>query len=184
MKDKALIYLSLILGTIALAISSIGLCYAASTNSPGDIYISQQTKSAEAGDRWAQFNLWDAYSNGTHDVEKHQAKAAKWLNQFVKGISVVRFEPANGFHPQNATEFINNITKHTPQVQSAKNGVGTGSFFRTTKKGDKLVGSFLTDQPDKLRAYIESNPDLRFISAEAMTPQSFIEYQKSRQESL
>lgn len=184
MKDKALVYLSLIISTIALVISIIALCSATRTKTPVDTYISQQTRSAEAGNRWAQFNLWDAYYNGTHDVVKNQAKAAKWLNQFVKGVYVVRFEPANGFQPQNPAEFLNNIKQHTPQVRSAENGVGTGSFFRTTKKGDKLVGSFLTDQPDKLRTYIESNPDLKFISAEAMTPQSFIEYQKSRQESL
>lgn len=184
MKDKALVYVSLIVGTIALVISIIALCYATRTKTPGDVYINQQTTSAEAGNRWAQFNLWDAYYNGTHDVGKNQAKAAKWLDQFVKGVYVVRFEPTNGFHLQNAAEFLNNIKKHTPQVQSTENGVGTGSFFRTTKTGDKLVASFLTDQPDKLRAYIESNSDLRFISAEAMTPQSFIEYQKSRQESL
>ena len=184
MKDKALVYLSLIVGTIALVISIIALCYAARIKTPGDIYISQQTASAEAGNRWAQFNLWDAYYNGTHDVAKNQVKAAKWLDQFVKGVYVVRFEPANDFQPQTPAEFLNDIKQHTPQVQSTENGVGTGSFFRTKKEGRKLVASFLTDQPDKLQAYIESNSDLRFISAEGMTPQSFIEYQKSRQESL
>ena len=96
----------------------------------------------------------------------------------------MRFEPASGFHPQNAMDYLNDIRKHTPQVSSAKTGVGTGSFFRTKKEGDLLVASFLTDEPDKLQAYIESNPDLKFISAEAMTPQSFIEYEESSQESL
>jgi len=182
MKDKALIYLSLTVSAIALAISVIGL--AARPKSPGDIYISQQAKSAETGNRWAQFNLWDAYYNGTHDVDRSQAKADKWLNQFVKGIYVVRFEPADGFRPQNPMDYLNDIKKHTPQVQSGQNGVGLGSFFRTTKEGDKLVAAFLTDQPDKLQTFIESNPDLKFISAEAMTAQSFIEYEKSRQESL
>jgi hypothetical protein len=151
---------------------------------PGDIYISHLTESAKAGNRWAQFYLWDAYHNGTHGVDKNQAKADEWLNQFVKGVYVVRFEPANGFHPQNAMDYLNDIRKCTPQVSSDENGVGTGSFFRTKKEGDKLVASFLTDEPDKLRAYIEKNPDLKFISVEAMTPQSFIEYESSIQESL
>jgi hypothetical protein len=177
MKDRALIYTSLVVSAVALVISIIGL--AARPKSPGNIYISEQAKSAEAGNRWAQFSLWDAYYNGTHDVDRSQAKADKWLNQFVKGVYVVRFEPADGFHPQNPMDYLNDIKKHTPQVQSAKNGVGLGSFFRTTKKGDKLVASFLTDQPDKLQDYIESNPDLKFISSEAMSPQSFIEYEKS-----
>ena len=184
MKDKALIYLSLAVGTIALTISIIGLCYVARIKTPGDIYLSEQTKSAGAGNRWGQFYLWDAYYNGTHGVDKNQAQADKWLNQFVKGVYVVRFEPADGFQPQNSMDYLNNIRKRTPQVQSAQNGVGTGSFLRTKKEGDKLVASFLTDQPDKLQAYIESNPDLKFISATAMTPQSFIEYEKSPQESL
>lgn len=151
---------------------------------PGDIYIGRQTESVKAGNRWAQFNLWEAYHNGAHDVEKNQAEADKWLNRFVKGIYVVRFESANGFHPQNAMDYLNDIRKHTPQVHSSKNGLGTGSFFRTKKEGGKLVASFLTDQPDKLKACIESNPDLKFISAEAITPQSFLEYEKSPQESL
>jgi hypothetical protein len=184
MKDKALIYLSLTVSTIALVISIIGLFYAARIKPPSDIYISQQSKSAEAGNRWAQFYLWDAYYNGTHEVDRNQTKAAQWLNQFVKGVYVVRFEPSNGFHPQNAMDYLSDIKKHTPQVQSAGNGLGTGSFFRTKREGDKLAASFLTDQPDKLQAYIESNPDLKFISAEAITPQSFIEYEKSSQESL
>lgn len=151
---------------------------------PDYLYISRQTESAKAGNRWAQYNLWKAYHNGTHGVDKNQARANEWLNQFVKGIYVVRFESANGFHPKNAMDYLANIRKHTPQVRSARNGVGTGSFFRTKREGDKLVASFLTDQPDKLKADIESNPDLQFISAEAMPPQSFIEYEKSPQESL
>jgi predicted small lipoprotein YifL len=170
-------------------ISSLLVCaavfvIAGCTKTPGDIYISQQTKSAQADNRWAQFNLWDAYHNGTHGADKNPAKADEWLNQFVKGVYVVRFEPAAGFSPKNAGDYLDDIRKHTPEVSSAKNGVGTGSFFRTTKEGNKLVASFLTDQPDRLQKFIESNPDLKFISAEAMTPQSFIEYEQSPQESL
>ena len=166
---------------IAMMLAAIALT---ADDKPGDIYVGQQTKLAEAGNRWAQYCLWDAYHNGTHGVDKNPAEAGKWLDQFVKGVYVVRFEPANGFQPQNAGDYWNDISKHTPQVQSAEKGVGTGSFFRTKKQGDKLAASYLTDQPDKLRAYIESNPDLKFISAEAVTPQSFIEYVESSQESL
>jgi hypothetical protein len=168
----------------SLLVGAAVFVFVGCTKTPGDIYVSQQTKSAEADNRWAQFNLWDAYHNGTHGVGKNPAKADKWLNQFVKGVYVVRFEPAGSFSPRNAKDYLENIRKHTPEVSSAENGVGTGSFFRTKKVGDKLVASFLTDQPDKLRTYIEANPDLKFISAEAMTRQSFIEYEESRQESL
>jgi len=168
----------------SLLVGAAVFVIAGCTKTPGDIYISQQTKSAQADNRWAQFKLWDAYYNGTHEVDKNQGKADRWLKEFVKGVYVVHFEPAGGFQPKNPMDYLNDIKKHTPQVQSADNGVGLGSFFRTTKKGDKLVASFLTDQPDKLQSYIESNPDLKFISAEAMTPQSFIEYEQSPQESL
>jgi hypothetical protein len=167
----------------SLLICSAAFVFAGCTKNPGS-YISEQTQSAEAGNRWAQFYLWDAYHKGTHGVDTNQAESAKWLDQFVKGVYVVRIEPANGFHPKNAKDYRDDIRRHTPEVSSAKNGVGTGSFFRTKKEGNKLAASFLTDQPDKLQAYIESNPDLKFISAEAMTPQSFIEYERTIQESL
>jgi hypothetical protein len=169
---------------VCSAMFVIASCTKKSGDTSGDNYIGQQTKSAQADNRWAQFNLWDAYYNGTHEVDKNQGKADRWLKEFVKGVYVVHFEPAGGFQPKNPKDYFNDIEKHTPQVHSARDGVGLGSFFRTTKKGDKLVASFLTDQPDKLQTYIESNPDLKFISAEAMTPQSFIEYEQSPQESL
>jgi hypothetical protein len=115
---------------------------------PDDIYVSQQTKDAKAGNHWAEFKLWDAYYNGTHEVDENPVKADQWLGKFVKDVYVVRFESANGFNPKNAMDYLNDIRKHTPQVSSEKNGVGTGSFFRTKKEGDKLVASFLTDVPD------------------------------------
>ena len=153
-------------------------------NPPGDIYVRQQTKAAEAGNRWAQFNLWDAYNSGTHEVDQNPAKADKWLGQFVKGVYVVRFEPANGFNPRNAGDYLKDISKRAPQVRSDNQRLGMAGFFRTKKEGDKLVASFLTNEPDKLQAHIENNPDLKFISVEAMTPQSFIDYERSIQESL
>jgi hypothetical protein len=165
---------------ICATVFVIGGC----TKTPGDIYISEQTKAAHANNRWAQFKLWDAYYNGTHAVDKNQGKADQWLKEFVKGVYLVRFEAASGFQPKTPMDYLNDISKYTPQVQSANDGVGLGSFFRTTKNGDKLAASFLTEQPEKLQSYIESNPDLKFISAEAMTPQAFIEYEQSPQESL
>ena len=184
MKDTALIYLSLAVSLMALAISIIGLRYIVRTASPGTVYVDEQTQSAKGGNRWAQFNLWNAYQNAAHNVGKNQAKADQWLNQFVQGIYVVRFEPANGFHPRNAADYLNSIRNHTPQAHSADNGPGIASFFRTRKQGDKLVASFLSEQPDELQRCIESNPDLRFTSAEAINAQLFIEYEKSPQETL
>jgi hypothetical protein len=169
-----------ILGFILLACALLAGC----SKTPGDIYVRQQTKDAEAGNHWAEFKLWDAYYNGTHGVDKNPAKADKWLGHFVKDVHVVRFEPANGFNPQNAGDYLKDISKRAPEARSADDGIGVASFFRTKKEGDKLVASFLTNEPDKLRAYIENNPNLKFISVEPMTPQTFIEYERSIQESL
>ena len=181
---KALIYLSLAISAIALTISIIGLRQIARIKTPGDIYVSEQTKLANTGVRWAEYHLWDSYAHGGNGVEPNPAKADQWLRAFVKDVSVVRFEPADGFHPQNAGDYLNDIMKHTPEVRSSDGRLGVAGFFRTKKQGDKLVASFLSNEPDKLRSYIESNPDLKFVSSEAMTPQSFIEYDKSPQESL
>ena len=154
------------------------------SKTPGDIYVHQQTQAAKAGNRWAEFKLWEAYSKGTHGVDQNPASANTWLGEFVKDVHVVRFEPANGFNPRNAGEYLKDISKRTPEVRSDDDRIGVAGFFRTKKEGDKLVASFLTNEPDKLRAYIENNPDLKLVSVEAMTPQTFIEYERSIQESL
>jgi hypothetical protein len=153
-------------------------------NAVADTYVREQTKAANAGNRWAEYKLWDAYHNGTQGVHKNPAKADKWLGLFVKDIYVVRFESANGFNPKNAAEYLQNIEKHTSDVRSENNRIGVAGFFRTKKVSDKLVASFLSNEPDKLRVCIENNPDLKFISVEPMTPQSFVEYDNGIQESL
>jgi hypothetical protein len=164
--------------------AGIGIGFYVGRAYPANAYVREQTEATKTGIRWAEYKLWDAYSNGTHGVAKNPAKADKWLGQFVKDVYVVRFEPANGFNPQNASDYLENIKKHTSDVRSDNNRIGVAGFFRTKKVGDKLVASFLSNEPDKLRAYIENNPDLKFVSVEPMTPQSFIEYEHSGQESL
>jgi hypothetical protein len=160
------------------------LLLAGCSKTPGDIYVSQQTKDAKAGNHWAEFHLWDAYYNGTHGVDKNSVKADKWLGKFVKDVYVVRFEPANGFNPKNAGDYLKPFSQRHVPLNSDKDRIGIAGFLRTKKEGDKLVASFLTNEPDKLRAYIENNPDLKFDSVEAMTPQTFIEYANTIQESL
>ncbi len=46
------------------------------------------------------------------------------------------------------------------------------------------MASFLTDQPDQMKKDIEKNPQLVFVSMEEITPEKFISYDKSVQESL
>ena len=168
------------LGSFLFACALLAGC----AKTPGDIYVGEQTKAAKAGNHWAEFKLWDAYYNGTHGVDKNPARADKWLGSFVEGVYVVRFEPANGFNPRNPGDFLTDFSKRAPEACSGRDRVGVASFFRTKKTGDKLVASFLSDEPDKLRAAIENNPNLKFISVEPMTQQTFIEYNLSTQESL
>ena len=184
MRDKALVYLSLTLATVALAISIVGLRDAVRVKTPGDIYVSQQNQLAKAGNRWAEFHLWDAYAHGAGGVEPNPASADRWLRAFLKDIYLVRFGPAGNFRPVNPLEYLDDIHSRAPELHSDTDQIGVAAFFRTRKEGDKLTASFLTSEPDKLRATIADNPDLKFISVEPMTAQLFIEYEQSPQEDL
>ncbi len=146
-------------------------------------YVAQQLPEAHAGNFWAQFHLWEAYSQGSHPgVNQDAAKAQEWLRELVKNLSLVRFEPAGDFNPATPQEYLNAFYQHS-QMTSEKTRLGIG-FFRTTRQAGKLVGSFLTNHPDKLRADLKKNPKLKFISVETITPAKFIEYEQSVQESL
>jgi hypothetical protein len=149
----------------------------------GEAYLQQQLAAANQGNYWAKYNLWDSYYRGKNGVAKNLDEANKWLPQLVEGVSVVRFEPAQDFNPANPKEFLTKFNEYS-RLRSAKDKIGAASFFRTTKKGGKLVASFLTDSPDKLKADIQKNPSLKFVSVEKMTPEAFLAYEKSKQESL
>ena len=99
-------------------------------------------------------------------------------------VYLVRFQPTNGFNPRNATNYLKDVHSHAPRWGSDKHGIGVAGFFRTKKEGEKLVGSQLTTEPDKLRTYIDNNPHLEFISVEPVTAQSFVDYEQSVQEAL
>ena len=176
--------IGIVLCFLSLMFCSVAVAGELPAKTPGDLYVSQLTKEAEAGKRWAEYSLWEAYYKGLHGVNKNPAKADKWLGRFIKDLYVVRFEPANGFNPKNAGEYLDDIRKRTPDVHSDEDRIGVSGFFRTQKVANKLVASFLTNEPEKLRAYIENNPNLKFVSVEAMTPQAFIKYEQSIQESL
>lgn len=80
-------------------------------------------------------------------------------------------------------EFLQRIQQYTPVI-SDRDRLGMGGFFRTTKSDGKLIGSFLSNYPEQLRALLQQNPYLKIVSVEEMTPQGFIEYDQSVQESL
>jgi hypothetical protein len=98
-------------------------------------------------------------------------------------VWVVRFEPVDDFAPTSPEEFLARVN-HYAHTSSGQTDLGTGSFFRTTKQGGKLVGSFLCNYPDELKAGLAKVPGLKVTSAEEITPETFITYEQSPQESL
>jgi len=145
--------------------------------------LKAKVKQAQGGDQWAMYDLWDTYYRGKHGVARDAAQADKWLGELVQNVWVVRFEPVGDFAPANPGEFLGRINENSP-CRSGRTTIGAASFFRTTKKGDKLVGSFLSTTPDVLKDSLANVPGLKVISSERVTPKQFIEYEQSRQESL
>lgn len=94
-----------------------------------------------------------------------------------KGIWAVRFEPAGNFSPKTPAEFLSKIHIYSGQH-------GEIGYFRTKKQGDKLIGSFLADDPEQLKAALSKIPDLKVISVEKLTQKQLAKYEKSPQESL
>jgi hypothetical protein len=145
--------------------------------------VQQKVKAAQAGNQWAAYDLWDAYYRGKHGVQPDAAEANRWLGELVKDVWVVRFEPVDDFAPTNPGEFLQRIHQHSSS-RSGQNNIGAASFFRTTNQGDKLVGSFLSNYPEQLKASLAKVPGLKVTSAEQITPEQFIQYEQSPQESL
>jgi hypothetical protein len=143
----------------------------------------QYLEKAKGGDKWAVFWLWDSYYRGKNGIQPDLAKADKWLHEFVQKVWVVRFEPVDDFTPASPQEFLERVN-HYAHTSSGQTDLGTGSFFRTTRQGDKLVGSFLCNDPDQLKDGLKKVPGLKVTSAEEITPEAFIKYEQSPQESL
>jgi len=94
-----------------------------------------------------------------------------------KGVWVVRFEPVGDFAPKTPAEFLSKIP-----VYSGQNGeIG---YFRTTKKGDKLLGAFLADDGDQLKAALDKLSAIKVTSVQKLTAEELDAYEKSPQESL
>ena len=145
--------------------------------------LQHEVKLAEAGNQKAAVALWEAYYRGQHGVQPDPVQADKWLGKLVQGLWVVRFEPVNGFAPTNASEYLARIQHHS-FLQSGLTNIGIGGFFRTTSQNGKLVGSFLSNYPNELKTKLEQVPGMSVISSEPVTPESFIQYEASPQESL
>jgi len=149
----------------------------------GEKYLQQQLEAAKAGNYWAKYNLWESYSRGKHGVAKNPEEAKQWLAEVVKGAYLAKFEPVNGFSPTTPKEMLGNFSKYC-QLYSGKTSLGGASFFRTKAQDGKLIGSFLTDSPEKFKAALKKNPNLKLISMEKLTPETFLAHEGSKQESL
>ena len=146
-------------------------------------YIQEQVKQARAGNYWAKFNLWQGYAKGAHDMTTNTAEAKKWLPEVVKGTYLAKFEPVNDFNPETPGEMLTEFSNHC-HLFSGKDSLGDASFFRTTKQNGKLIGSFLTSNPDEFKNAIGRDPNFKLISIEKVTPEMFVAHEASAQESL
>jgi hypothetical protein len=113
----------------------------------------------------------------------NSADAGKWLSELVKGAYLAKFEPANGFNPTKAEQMFNEFDTHCG-LHSTRDGLGGASFFRTTKQDGRLIGSFITATPDEFKAAVGQDPNLKLISIEPATPETFLTHEASEQESL
>jgi hypothetical protein len=145
--------------------------------------LAAQLREAKAGNYWAKYRLWAAYHKGTNGAEKNSEEARKWLAEVVKGAYLATFRPVAGFAPRTPREFLAKFNDNS-KLRSEPRGLGGASFFRTTVKDGVLIGSFLTAYSDQMRQGIDANPSLELISIEEVTPEMFIRYEASPQESL
>ncbi len=94
-----------------------------------------------------------------------------------KGVWAVRFEPVGDFSPKTPGDYLERI-----HVYSGQHGMI--GYFRTKKQDDKLVGSFLASDPDRLKAALAKVPDLKVTSVEKLTQEQLAKYENLPQESL
>jgi RNA polymerase sigma-70 factor (ECF subfamily) len=140
-------------------------------------------REAKSGNYWAKYKLWAGCTKGESGIKKDPEKAEKLLAELVDDAYLAKFRPVNGFAPKTPGEFLDQFHEHS-SLRSEPAGIGGASFFRTTAKGGELIGSFLTAYPDKMRRDIAANPSLKLISIEKVTPEMFVQYEASSQESL
>jgi hypothetical protein len=81
------------------------------------------------------------------------------------------------FSPKTPAEYLKRIHIYSGQQ-------GMLGYFRTKKEGDKLVGSFLASDGEKLKAALEKVQGLKVTSVDKLTQEQLTAYEKSPQESL
>jgi hypothetical protein len=168
---------------LVVAVGSSVTLLADSPKEGQNSFLAEQLSLAEQGNVWAKYQLFTAYRDGKHGVEADLRQADRWLAEIIRGVHLVTFKPTNNFRPSTPGEFLAKFNEHS-SLQSDKDGIGGASFFRTRVQDGMLIGSFLTETPDKMAADIESNPDLKLLWSAEVTPGMFVMHESSRQESL
>ena len=114
-------------------------------------------------------------TDAQNQAQPHSAKTGE--PDASKGVWAVRFEPIGDFSPKTPGEFLDKIHIYSGQH-------GEIGYFRTTKQGDKLIGSFLASDPNDFKDALAKVPGIKVTSVEKLTQETLAEYEKSPQESL
>jgi len=142
------------------------------------ISLADQLRKAKAGDYWAQYNVWAAYQKGTSGAGANPEVARTWLAELVKGAYLVTFRSIKGFAPRTPGELCDKFTEYAAH-RSDSMSLGMTSFYRTQLKDGRLLGSFVTEYPEKVRQAIAVNPFLELVSMDKLTQEMFICYEAS-----
>ncbi|MFZ4780398.1 MAG: tetratricopeptide repeat protein [Terrimicrobiaceae bacterium] len=158
--------------------ASIGMTGNSSSGGAGSSSVPTKTSNY-----WDTFAQWEALMEGKDGMPKDRAKADQLLPLLITDVYLVRFRPADGFNPRTPGEFLEAFHEAS-QLRSERSRLGGTGFFRTRVENDKLIASFFTQQPERMKQDIERDSRFIFISNEKVTAETFVRHVESRQESL
>lgn len=136
---------------------------------------------------WDKYKMW----NALHDLQQKTGVMSETekttTDALMKGLThnvyIARFKPVKDFNPVTPQQLLNMVRQYSGRrLQSGYGKIGTASALRTVEENNRLVGSFLTEEPQLFEAEINQNPFLKMVSIEKVTPESLIKYIASKQE--
>ncbi len=149
------------------------------------------TKIRNIGGYWNKFKWWQALhqlQETTGVVSREEQEAVDALGQeLTANVYLVKFKPVNGFDPATPQELLASFRKCSSlesQYMPARDKVGGASAFKTANVNNQLVGAFLTEDLQQMKANIEQNSSLQFLSGEKVTPEMVVKHTESEQEYL
>ena len=108
----------------------------------------------------------------------------EFLQKSLVNVYLVKFKPVNGANPKTPQEYLSKFNESPVSKSELDSLLSRTGFFRTKVVDGYLVGSFLTEAPEEMKAHIKNNPSLELLSVEKITPEMFTAYNATRQESL